>query len=219
MGASDPYVYRHRFPKGASPGSGSGMWSLEPQVNGVTVGYSEWYESLVFQLEGTSFEGPGDTGQIKALGYWGVACVNNAIYNQIVGTDGIITASGNRQATTFSVRIRQQGGGGVSLPISDKAVGTIKVGRPYRFEIYMKLNTTYGTSANGVLRVWITDLASGAQQFREYTTMQYRYESSCSKGYHRRHYDPIWGGMGGGTLSRDQYIRFDHFYIGTRGRT
>jgi hypothetical protein len=83
----------------------------------------------------------------------------------------------------------------------------------------MKLGTNTGADANGILRVWLTNLTDGGTVMAERTDVQWRNSFNPATGFFIRHWDPIWGGTSGGTLSQaNQKIRVANMYVAGKGQ-
>jgi hypothetical protein len=197
-GSSYRFLYKTGLPFGEQPGGQMGFTAPS------TTGYSGWYESGAIQIGVTSFE--TQLVGVKALGYWGVggtsAKPSVEFYNIIEGNQ-----SSTSVMTSWKIWFGQQGPGPVGRRI-DMNMNTstrLRAGTWHRYEMLATANTM--GVANGTFKFWI----DGVQVF-DYKDMVWITATNPVMFYGRK-IDPIWGGGGGASRSRDDYIWWDHVYV------
>jgi hypothetical protein len=198
-GAVDPsQVLDVKYPTGLQPGTASvGFWMWK---NGLFVPVTQYYEAGWVRIVGPDFLTPG-TGEWKWLGYWAVGqpaggSIDNQIYNVLAGAGGSAVGS-------FSFFIREQNIQAWSVP-----GGTIICGHRYRYEIYMKLDNPAG-AANGLLKVWLTDLDIGGSPVKVIDSANRPYRTAGNTaGFWKRTAVQVWGGGGGANRSRDDHVQW-----------
>lgn len=212
--ATSPQTLDISYPNGLTPGdSPNGFLDCWKTVNEAALGtqeYSEFYEDTYFRIG----DGSGYQNQAlgtKIFGYWGVGDhVNDHrgsfLYSVIPGSGSVAVVS------SAQLNIRLQGiapgdplydwsvgpnvGGAINIPTDGSRV---------RFEIRCKINDI-GVS-NGTLEIWI----NGTKCFN-YTDRRFRSATFPAKWFFK-HWDPVWGGTGGGNRTRVDHLRPESIYL------
>ena len=197
------FTYSAGLQAGYGPGGDFFGWISTVSVPSAPE-YSSIYESLYFQIVGTSFE--TQAWGVKLLGYWGVGQkytwpggVPNQIFSRIVNGDS------TRIMSSWKFQILGQNHIDWTRAQNSDTTARITAGPWHHFEAVMTLNTAADT--NGVLKVWID-----GHQLMNYSNVLYRTLAAAS-GFYGRDYHPIWGGAGGRVRSREDRLRLDHLYL------
>jgi hypothetical protein len=208
--------FQFRFYSGMPVGASAGVlngWGLD--VADGPPEYSEFYESGWFKIPTSDFETPGPG--MKLLGYWGVgqrgSKVPNQVYTMISGNN-----SSTSVMTNWSLDIRQQNNVARSMS-ANRNSKRIRAGVWHRYEVQMLVNTV--DQSNGVVRFWLDNGdGSGLTLTHEYTDVKFRTSAGNSNdgidsrsGFYGRRWDPIWGGIGGSSKTRTDYLWVDHIVI------
>ena len=205
--ASASSVLQFKYAAGLQPGYGPGGdffgWAGSVAASEAPE-YSSIYESLWLEIVGSSFE--TQAWGVKLLGYWGVGQkytwpdgVPNQIFSRIVG-NGTTSAQ-----TNWELQILGQNHIDWTKAQNRNLTKRVVAGHWQHYELVMTLNTV--GSANGVLKVWLDGVL-----ILEHYDVVYR-TASNSSGFYGRDFHPIWGGAGGASKSRDDYVRLDHLYM------
>lgn len=225
---SSPNCYRFRWYQGEASGGGAIAWSARAEPSAQ---YTDWYESMVFNIIGDSPDGiangatmefPGDGAPMKPLGFWGLdSASNNDIYNGGHPVGGVLNANGNRVTDEIAMSMSAQTlGPGASWTVSS---GTVRVGRWYRMEWLFLLNTI--GQQDGTLRVWLTDITAGGGPVLVTDRspalgngLDFR-TTDVPGGFRFRRFDPTWGGIPNPptTKIRNDYVLIDHYYVAAAG--
>lgn len=191
------------YPRGLAPGHRPD--AAFGFTSSVRDGYEGWYENGAFKIgDSAGFE--TQAVGIKALGFWGVGSTlidkNSAeLYGFIdgMGTTGVMTS--------WSPWFGQQspGASGRRLSQNRNLSKRIEAGRWHQYELLMGVNTV--GQANGTLRFWLDGVL-----LCEYTDVVWVTADRPVKFYGRK-IDPIWGGVGGASKSREDAIWWDHISV------
>jgi len=184
-------VYNTLYPTGLSGGTTPcAFWAWK---DGTHTPVNEYYEAGWFKLVGPNFEGPGSSGEWKALGYWAVAGApgsgqDNDVY-QVLGPTGTTTkTAAGIIASQWYFSVRMQNYAAWTL-----TGGTVLSNKWYRYEIHMVANTV--GASNGVLEVWLTDVTDGGSPTKVITSTNRVYRTSSNPaGFWQRTFVPVWGG-------------------------
>jgi hypothetical protein len=198
-------VLQRAYPAGLPGGTANGIlnfWgSPPPQIQ-----VDEYYEATWFKITGANFEGPG-TGQWKLLGFWAVANAPGGypgILYQILSANGTVgsTSAGVLANSWIFGFVRQ----GTDIPNWRIDSGVVLNDKWYRMELYMQINTPV-TSANGVLKIWLTNVTDGGAPVPliNSTNRQYR-SAALPAAFWLKHYSPTWGGTSTGPKTRNDYV-------------
>jgi hypothetical protein len=201
-------VYDLLYPAGLGGGNSSAiykMWSSPswPQM-------TEYYEAGLLRIGGSSFEGPGSTGQWKILGYWAVGQAPGGYGAQIFGLAAPVnvvgTTTAGQIATTWKLGILAQNQVTWAVWSSSTSL-LIQCGKWYRYEIHMVLDNPAGAS-NGVLEVWLTNVTDGGAPVKIISQTDRPYRSStATAGFWARWYDPVWGGGSPSPKTRNDHLQ------------
>lgn len=192
-----------KFPVGQAPGSGNGRFGGWDTEGGSAVEYADFYEASWIEIPTPDFE--MQKVGVKVLGYWGVgqkgtSGADNQIYGVVWGNG--VDAS---LMSSWPVSICQQGQVSRCMAPNRDTSKKLLAGRRQQVETQMVLNTV--GSANGILRLWIDGVLT-----HEYTDVVWR-TSAYPSGFYGRRWDPIWGGTGGSSKSRNDYLLVHHIYM------
>ena len=184
-------VYQQVYPAGTAGGNSPGQmnfWNTPSPRIPVT----HYYEAIWFKINGADFENPG-TGPWKLLGFWAVGDPSgggsNSLYQFVSCAHQVGSTAAGLVCDTWTTAFDHQ-----NFAVRRIDAGTVQNNKWYRMEIEMVMNTPV-TSANGVLKVWLTNVTDGgaATQIINVANFVYR-DPTHPDGVWLRHYDPTWGG-------------------------
>jgi hypothetical protein len=188
-----------RFPAGMQPGGSYGMvsaWSTTSEAE-----YSKVYESGWIKIPSSNFEMHGPSRGLKMLGYWAVGQKPGANGQLFGWTAGV----GTNPVSSFVFELRQQNVVTRNLVRNVDTRPLFTAGKWHRYEILMEINSI--GQANGKFQMWWNGIKT-----HNYTNVVYRTATYPAKFFGRK-LDPVWGGAGGPTKSREDRVLFDHIYI------
>jgi hypothetical protein len=210
--ASPSGVFQFHFPPGLTPGNGVGyLQTWERAGDSSNTQYREIYESGWVRVPTPDFQ--MQAVGVKLLGYVGVADSN--LTNALPAELYFIAWTGASDAALRSaVRIDlcQQGASGNPPVVDDRCMSAnlasdnfFTFGSWHHYEYVMILNDP--TQSNGVFKLWWD-----GRQVSEYHDVLYR-NTTQSSGFYGRGWNPVWGGAGGSSRTRDDYLQVDHLYL------
>jgi hypothetical protein len=143
---------------------------------------------------------------VNKLTYWWIGATSN-FYVGVSGPSGV---SGNNKITV-ALQHNNTGQTDDLVPNTGNDV-LIANGQWYKLTLYSKLNT--GGGANGILKVWIDELAgAGDVLVMDYSNAPFLVGSDSSKQFNEFAFGPIFGGAGGGNKPAIDYMYFDKVSI------
>jgi hypothetical protein len=190
---------RFKFPKGLSPGASYGMVSMWTPTSGTE--YSKVYESGWVRIPSSNFEMHGPSYGLKMFGLW-ASGRKPGPNSQIVGwASGV----GTNPVSAFKFVLKQQDFVLRNLLPNVDTRALFTAGKWHHYELLMETNTI--GQANGKFKMWWNGVMT-----HNYSNVVYRTATYPAKFFGRK-WDPVWGGAGGPSKSRDDYLLVDHVYI------
>lgn len=213
-------ILRWTYFQGLAAGGGGGQLNFWGTTN-PKVPTNTYYEALEFRVigNGTNFEHPG-VGPWKILGFWGVGDpidgYNGGLYSLVEAGNNLGTSPGtNHQlASVFNFGMVRQSPDN-SLGGQRINAGSFTLLKRYRVEFCFKINDLPPVGqppiANGVMKVWITNLtdAGSAQLVINVSNFKYR-NNAYPTAFKSRHFNLTWGGGSPYAKTRNDVLEFTH---------
>jgi hypothetical protein len=163
--------------------------------------YSKVYESGWVKIPSSNFEMHGPSYGLKMFGLW-ASGRKPGPNSQIVGwASGV----GTNPVSAFKFVLKQQDFVLRNLLPNVDTRALFTAGKWHRYELLMETNTI--GQANGKFKMWWNGVMT-----HNYSNVVYRTATYPAKFFGRK-WDPVWGGAGGPSKSRDDYLLVDHVYI------
>jgi hypothetical protein len=191
-----------KWPKGLTPGTSPGMVTAWTSTSGTE--YSKVYESGWVKIPSSSFEQHGPSYGLKMFGFWASGRKNYSNSQNFGWTRGPRT---NPVSAFQFILMQQQIVNRAMTPNVAHNLGTyyFTAGKWHRYEILMEINTI--GQANGKFKMWWNGVKT-----HDYSNVVWRTSTYPAKFFARK-WDPVWGGSGGSSKTRDDRLLVDHLYI------
>jgi len=193
---------RFKWPKGLAPGSSPGMVTAWTPTSGTE--YSKVYEAGWVKIPSTSFEQHLGSYGLKMFGFWASGRKNYSNSQNYGWTRG---PRWNPVSGFQFLMMQQQIVNRAMGPNVAHNLGTyyFTAGKWHRYEILMEINTI--GKADGKFKMWWNGVKT-----HDYSNVVWRTATYPAKFFARK-WDPVWGGSGGSSKTRDDYLLVDHLYI------